>query len=118
MIKTPKRIIKLGILIFAIIGFFYIFNPGDISPLSLPCPNKCGNQMCGFNTIMIPKDVSCELTPFHCARDCRMRNFKCGVDPEFQQQCVDCTNECLQSFDQTDPEQYEPMMECQGKCVE
>lgn len=111
MIRWAKRLISIPIIIFAIVGFIFIFNPGDISPLSLPCFSDCHNRCSPLPSFGCTTEMVLDAP---CFQDCRMRNFRCGVDPEFKEKCLNCFSDCQAE----ELEDINQMRECFSKCTE
>jgi hypothetical protein len=83
-------IVIIGITIAVIIGLSFL----NVAFFDLQCKGSCSG--CSTLTPVRLLEV-CPLIwmdEFGCERDCKVRNFQCVYDQEFERTCLNCINDC------------------------
>ncbi len=96
-----KKRNKTLIIVLIIIGLIFILSLFNIAFSDFQCVETgCSGQSCAALPWGIAGPTTCEYLPqYGCLKDCKVRNFRCGFEPEYKQQCTNCILDCKTRFD-------------------
>jgi len=94
MKQTEIALAALAAIVAVLILVFVILPYSNFAVFDSQCKRGgCSGQVCSANADMMMS--ICDFPPeYMCLKDCKVRNFQCGFDPEFEQNCISCIKNC------------------------